>query len=88
MIEGVTRSGFHFSVSDECMNDMELVDILADSETDDAIRMSLVVKKLLPSEQRKALYNHVRKDGRVPIAAVTAAVEDIFSAMGHRGKNS
>ena len=88
MITGVTKSGFHFRVDENAMNDMELVDILADDSMDDSFRMSHVLRKLLPGEQRKALYDHVRVDGRVPVDAVVSAVEDIFAAMGQAGKNS
>ena len=88
MIEGVTKSGFHFSVDKNSMNDMELVDVLADTSLDDAFRMSHVVRKLLPGDQRKALYDHLRVDGRVPVESVVAAVEDIFAAVGNDGKNS
>ena len=65
MIEGVTRSGFNFCVDENFGNDMEVVDILADVSIDDAFRASHLIKKLLSNEQRKALYDHVRKDGRV-----------------------
>ena len=88
MITGVTKSGFHFRVDENAMNDMELVDILADNTMDDSFRMSHVLRKLLPGEQRKALYDHVRVDGRVPVDAVVSAVEDIFTTMGQAGKNS
>jgi hypothetical protein len=88
MINGVTKSGFHFSVDENSMNDMELVDILADDSIDESFRMSHVVKKLLPGSQRKALYDHVRVNGRVPVDAVIAEVEEIFTALGQAGKNS
>lgn len=88
MINGVTKTGFKFSVDKNCMNDMELVDVLADTSMDDAFRMSHVIKKLLPMDQRAALYDHVRVDGRVPVDAVVAAVEDIFAAIGNDAKNS
>lgn len=88
MINGTTKTGFAFSVDPNAMNDMDLVDILADDTMDDAFRMSHVVRKLLPGDQRKALYDHVRVDGRVPVDAVSAEVEDIFAAMGQPGKNS
>lgn len=89
MINGKTKSGFAFSVDENAMNDMELVDVLADKETDDAFRMSYILKRLLPADQRKKLYDHVRRDtGRVPVDAVVAEIEDIFAAMGDMGKNS
>ena len=87
MICGKTKTGFAFSVDENCMNDMELVDILADDATDESFRMSNLLKKLLPT-QRKALYDHVRVDGRVPVDAIIAEVGDIFAAMGSTGKNS
>lgn len=88
MVKGTTKSGFRFEVDPNAMNDMELVDVLADDTMDEAFRMSHVLKKLLPGNQRKALYDHVRKDGRAPVDAVVAEVEEIFSAMGSTGKNS
>lgn len=88
MINGKTKSGFQFSVDENCMNDMELVDILADPSADDAFRMSALVKKLFPGDQRKALYDHVRVNGRVPVDAVMKEVEDVFHFMGNPGKNS
>lgn len=88
MINGKTKTGFEFSVDENNMNDMELVDILADDTMDDALRMSHVVRKLMGRDQRKALYDHVRVNGRVPVDAVIAEVEDIFAAMGNPGKNS
>lgn len=87
MICGKTKTGFAFSVDESCMNDMELVDILADDATDESFRMSKLLKKLLPT-QRQALYDHVRVDGRVPVDAIIAEVGDIFAAMGSTGKNS
>lgn len=87
MICGKTKTGFAFSVDENCMNDMELVDILADDATDESFRMSRLLKKLLPT-QRQALYDHVRVDGRVPVDAIIAEVGDIFAAMGSTGKNS
>ena len=88
MVKGTTKNGFRFCVDENSMNDMELVDVLADPDMDDAFRMSHVVRKLLPGDQRKALYDHLRVDGRVPVDAVVAAVEEIFAAMGNNGKNS
>lgn len=88
MIQGKTRTGFHFEVDPNSMNDMELVDILADDTMDDSFRMSHVVRKLMPGDQRKALYDHVRIEGRVPVDAIIAEVEDIFAVMKTPGKNS
>ena len=88
MIDGVTKTGFHFSVDENSMNDMELVDIMADESVPEAFRVSHILRKMLPSDQRSALYDHVRVNGRVPVESVLKEVDDIFSAMGNPGKNS
>lgn len=89
MVKGKTKTGFAFSVDENAMNDMELVDILADKATDESFRMSYILGKLLPADQKKDLYDHVRTaSGRVPVDAVVAEIEDIFAAMGEAGKNS
>lgn len=89
MVSGKTKTGFAFSVDENAMNDMRLVDVLADKEIDDAFRMSHILKLLLPDNQRKQLYKHVRTaTGRVPVDAVVAEIEDIFAALGDAGKNS
>lgn len=88
MINGKTKTGFHFSVDENSMNDMELVDILADDSVDESFRISKLLKKLLPGDQRRALYDHVRVDDRVPVDSIITEVGDIFDAMGNPGKNS
>lgn len=43
---------------------------------------------LLGKEQKKKLYDYLRKeDGRVPIAEVGEAVADVMNAFGNAGKN-
>lgn len=89
MVNGKTKTGFAFSVDENAMNDMRLVDVLADKEIDDAFRMSYILKRILPDDQREKLYDHVQKEnGRVPVDAVVAEIEDIFAALGDAGKNS
>lgn len=89
MICGKTKSGFTFAVNENAMNDMELVDLLADDDLNDAIKASKVVHKLLSDKQCKRLYDHVRTpEGRVPMDAISQEVANIFAALGKQGKNS
>lgn len=89
MITGKTKSGFAFSVDESVTNDMEFVDLLADAEMNDGIKMSRVVRRVLGDEQRKALYDHLRDEkGMVAASAVEEEMEDIFEAFGKKGKNS
>lgn len=87
MIEGKTSTGFIFKIEEEDLNNMEFVDALAEAQ-DDFLQYSKVVKMLLGTKQRKALYDHLRdKKGRVPIEAVAKEVEEIMS-QGADTKNS
>lgn len=87
MIEGVTKSGFAFQFDPTVMDNMELLEAAAECDTN-PVAISKVLKMVLPEDQRKALYEHLRTgDGRVPVKAVSDAVMDIFAAYGKRGKN-
>lgn len=88
MICGKTATGFAFKVPKNVLDNMELVDTLAEMQEDNPLAVSAVVRLLLGEVQRKALYDHLRApDGRVPIVAVTDAVKDVFAALGSPAKN-
>lgn len=86
-IKGKTSSGFEFEIDSMVMDDMELVDALADTMNDNPLSFSIVCTKLFGVEQKKRLYNHLRKDGRVPLEAISNEIADVFKAMGEDGKN-
>lgn len=89
MLKGTTSSGFKFEVSEDVLDNMELVDTLAEMQDDNPLEVSKVVRIVLGPEQRLALYEHLRtEDGRVPVMAVSEAIMDIFNAFGQKGKNS
>lgn len=85
--KGVTSSGFEFEIDDAVIDDMELIDAIADSMDDNPLAFSKVCAKLLGSEQRKKLYDHVRENGRVPLEKISTEITDIFTAFGDNGKN-
>ncbi len=88
MIKGITKSGFEFEVAKNVMDNMELVDILADDEIDMSFRVSKITAMVLGREQRKRFYDHHRTaDGRVPVEAVYTEMEEIFQSF-KQGKNS
>lgn len=89
MLKGTTSSGFKFEVSEDVLDNMELVDTLAEMQDDNPLEVSKVVRIVLGPKQRSALYEHLRtEDGRVPVIAVSEAIMDIFNAFGQKGKNS
>ena len=86
MIEIKTNTGFLCQIPEDAVNDMELVELMA-AEMPEAFRIAKVAAHLL-GDQKKALYEHVRKDGRVPVDAVEQEIHDILRGLGNQGKNS
>lgn len=81
-------SGLELEISEDVMNDMELVDILAEAGENDPIAVSKICKKIMGTENRKKLYDSVRNDaGRIPVEKISSAVEEIFKSFGDTGKN-
>ena len=85
---GTTQSGFSFSIPEENLDNMELLDALADLNENDPLQVSTVCRLLLGKDQRRLLYDHLRTpEGNVPIQAVTEAIGEFFNACGDAGKN-
>ena len=88
MIGGKTSSGFDFELPENVIDNMELVDALAEADGDNPVAISRVCMLLLGKDQRKKLYDSLRAaDGRVPVEAVSKAIIEMFQAFGARGKN-
>lgn len=87
MLKGTTKSGFEFEISDEALNDMELIDALADVTSGrDTLQVSFAVRKLFGDEQRKRLYDHVRTEsGNVPMDKIWEMIDEIM-ASSEEGK--
>lgn len=78
-MKGETSKGFKFEIDDKNLDNMELVECVAGVE-DDPLLLPKVCDMLLGKEQKKRLYDHYRtEDGRVPIGAVSSALEEIFN---------
>lgn len=86
-MKGKTSTGFEFDIEDERLDDMELVDIMAEID-ENPLLMPKLCKMLLGEEQKKRLYDHLRsEDGRVPIEATTNANQRIFIYIYHTGQD-
>lgn len=87
MVEGKTASGFAFALDEKVLDNMELVDALAESQ-DDPTSISRACLLLLGKKLRGQLYDHLRTpDGRVPLEDVSREIVEIFKAFGKQGKN-
>lgn len=80
------ENGFKCTIDDTVLDDMEFVDLLADCE-ENPHHIGKLVLMLLGGENKKALYDHLRQDGRVPVSKITEAVEQIFNSLGDTAKN-
>ena len=78
MLKGKTSTGFQFQIAEGALDNYELVEALADIETD-PLSVTKVVTLLLGKEQKEKLKDHVRNDkGVVTTTALMKEIEDIF----------
>lgn len=70
------------SVDEDVLDDMELLEDLADLDEQKAQALPRVIKRVLGEEQKAALYEFLRGgNGRVKTSAVSAALKDIFGQI-------
>lgn len=81
MISGVTKNGFAFEITDERVDNMELIDALADIDDGNLLAVSKVLILLLGPEQKKKMYDFVRtEDGIVSAQTVSEMIVEILAA--------
>lgn len=89
MIKGTTSSGFVYELPENAIDNMELVDALAETTENNPVAVSRVCRLFLGDSLRKRLYDHLRtSDGRVPIEALSNEMGEMFAAYGEAGKKS
>ena len=87
-VTGKLENGFEYEIDDAVLDDMEMVDALSEAQSTNPLALSTVISKLLGDEQKKALYDAVRReDGTVPIEDITQSIVTIFQSIGDEGKN-
>lgn len=83
-----TQSGFTCEIDPTVLDNMELVDALAEVQGDNPLAYSKVSRLVLGKETRAKLYDHLRTgDGRVPTADVDRELSEIMQALGKPAKN-
>ncbi|WP_413537526.1 hypothetical protein [Enterococcus malodoratus] len=86
-LKGKTKSGFSYSISDERLNNYELVEALGELE-DNPLVMGKVVIMMFGKEQTKKLKDHLRtEDGFVPNDLMQAEITEILQKQAEL-KNS
>lgn len=80
-----TRSGFEVDIDAAVLDDMELVDALAELE-DNPLAFSRVITMIL-GDEKKRLYDHIkktRKSDRVSVTAMSEEIEDILNGLNSK----
>lgn len=86
LLKGKTAAGFEYQVDPDTLNDMELMENLAEVDNNPLL-LPKVVRAVLGDSQKKALYDHYRDEkGKVPATAISAAFVEILST-NNQGKN-
>ena len=80
MIKGKTASGFEFEIDPIVTHDMEWVDIAGEVD-EKPQKFGKFIELTLGKDQKKALYDHVRKDGRVTVEAVSSEFAEILLSL-------
>lgn len=93
MKKGTLSNGFKFSIKDNSLDDMELLEALAAADKGDVLQFVTVLTKLLGDKQKEKLYESLRdkKTGVVSVTKVGDALLEIIEVAGQEeeeGKNS
>lgn len=87
-----TSTGFCAEIDPVVMNDMEVIDIISTvnigKDYEKIAALSSLADKLLGSEDKKRLYDHVRDEyDRVPIERIENELVYILQGLGQKEKN-
>lgn len=86
MLKGKTAAGFVYEVNPDVLNDMELMEALAEVDTN-PLHLPKVIRTVLGDDQKAAFYDHYRNEnGKVPVDVISAAFVEILST-NNQGKN-
>lgn len=87
-IKGITTSGFNFILDTEAMNDMRVIEALAEVEKGNVLCVVDLIKLMLGAKQKEELYKHVAdKEGKVSPELCMNEIKEIFEKAGEEVKN-
>ncbi len=88
MLKGTTESGFEYEISDETLDDYELLEELAKIDSGNMGNLPGVVEDILGTEQKEMLKKHIKEEyGRVSISNMLKELTQILNG-NKAGKNS
>ncbi|WP_347714322.1 hypothetical protein [uncultured Parvimonas sp.] len=78
MIKGITKSGFKFEISDKALDDFELLELMADVDSN-ALLVPKIFEKLLGTKQKENLIEFMKKrDGYASTEKMAKILEEIL----------
>ena len=81
MIKGKTKSGFEYKISEETLNNYELLEVISEVDTNPLL-LPKTIKLLLGEEQAKKLKEHLRTEsGIVPADKLSDEVAEMFQSQ-------
>ena len=83
-MKSITMSdGLELEIDEGCMDDMELLDAIIDTDEGNPVAVSRLCTKMLGKEGKKILYDHLRENnGRVPVTKAIPAIMEIMQLLG------
>lgn len=88
MIKGKTQTGFEYEISPENLNNYELIENIAEMDTN-PVMLTKVIKQMLGNDETNRLKEHIRnKNGIVEMKKMADEIVDIFQNSGNETKNS
>lgn len=86
MIKGKTQSGFAYKLDESKLDDMEILEFLAEID-DDMTKLPKLLELFLGKEQKQELYDFVKKsDGHVSITSTQKILMEIFADAGNKNE--
>lgn len=78
MIKGITKSGFKFEISDKALDDYELLELMADVDSN-LLLVPKIFEKLLGTKQKENLIEFLKKrDGYASTEKMSKILEEIL----------
>ena len=91
-IKIVTTSGFSCEISENALDDMELLEMMGGLISNDAtaiFKLPAMLERFIGKDGKDALYDHCRaEDGRVPTSAVIEEFTEMMNSLGGDKKKS
>lgn len=76
-----TASGFAIDIDEKAMDDMEVFELVFAIEDGDMKAYLRLADKIMGSEGKKRLYEHLRTEGRVPVESFGRELTEILKGL-------